>query len=227
MTIHKVDCCRSSQYKDSTLTVHLYPSIRNNKRYDAEGIWHTLFKAHEKVAKVLDLATNIDIIIFESPYVIAEYGFGANTDNFDAITIRLSPDFVDIMGSIQLHMPALLAHELHHACRQRKLPYWDHTTLKDAMISEGLAENFQHALYPKSPLHVNPEVERELKTWEEKARKDANSTTYDYDGWFYGNDTMPRWIGYTIGYHIVRNHIISKNTTAAKAVWAKSSDIKL
>ena len=34
-------------------------------------------------------------------------------------------------------------------------------------------------------------------------QRDLSATDYDHGAWFYGAGTLPRWIGYTLGYAIV------------------------
>lgn len=40
----------------------------------------------------------------------------------------------------------------------------------------------------------------------EKLRSQLDSNYYDYDTIFFnGNDELPRWVGYSLGYYLVKN----------------------
>jgi len=210
--------CLIFEAHGSKLTIHPYPSIRNNKRYDIALLQSLLSEAFGKVSALLDVG-EVDGILFESESyaIIEEYGFGAVTENQEALVLTLSPDKSDLSESLKKYYCALIAHELHHAVRFQKYPYRrGGFTLYESIIFEGLGEVFQEELYPDAPLHINPEVTG-LVDWIKRVKNE--DTKYDYNAWFYGTGDIPRWAGYTIGYQIVKRTLINKKITAADAVW--------
>ncbi|MDN4495271.1 DUF2268 domain-containing protein [Ureibacillus aquaedulcis] len=119
-----------------------------------------------------------------------------------------------------VELQALLAHEYHHICR---LSYLDKSPqeidLLDTLIIEGMAEFAVEELYG----------ERSLSPWTKGYSQEECSNLWikyfaraihvkDVDNHFpflYGNEVvgLPKWIGYCIGYRIVRSYIENGGTT--------------
>lgn len=54
---------------------------------------------------------------------------------------------------------------------------------------------------------------------------DFNDERYDYDTIFYtGDDTLPRWSGYRLGYYYVKKYLRQKNSTVFDATLASYSE---
>ncbi|MEO7617656.1 MAG: DUF2268 domain-containing putative Zn-dependent protease [Candidatus Saccharibacteria bacterium] len=219
----KNTACLVFESEKSKLTIHVYPSVRNNPIYDLVLLHKLVEESYQKVAAILPIG-EVDAILFESETyaIIPEYGFGAVTENKEALVLTLSPVKVDLSKSLEKDYPALVAHELHHAVRFQEYPYRnDRFSLLESVVFEGLAEVFQEELYPDSPLHINPEI-TDFDEWIRKML--AEDKNYDYNAWFFGSAEIPRWTGYSIGYYIVKRTLQDKKMTAADAVWMKAEE---
>jgi hypothetical protein len=106
-----------------------------------------------------------------------------------------------------------LTHEFHHCLRFRSVGYG--TTLAEALVSEGLADQFDrevnggdgqmwnHALRPEQRPALLRQAEGAFRL-----------SRYDHRLWFFGGkhgsdliSLIPRWAGYTIGYHLVEAYL--------------------
>ena len=100
----------------------------------------------------------------------------------------------------------MLAHELLHCLRFAAVGYAH--GMGEALVAEGLCDQFDreangghgrpwsHALAPHQWPAVLAQIEPLL-----------DGRAYDHAAWFFGRqhslDTIPRWTGYTVGYHLV------------------------
>jgi len=107
-----------------------------------------------------------------------------------------------------------LVHECHHACRMSKTN-WS-LTLLELMIREGLADHFMidvtHCEQPHWSRALNKE---EIKQYMIKAKPilyiKQESWTQEFDEWLIfgrkGDDPIPGWTGYSLGWVIVENYL--------------------
>ena len=112
----------------------------------------------------------------------------------------------DLEKALEVWLPPLLAHELHHAERIVDGPgYGD--SLTEAIVTEGLAVVFSLEVFPETP---TPSWARALprgsvcRWWDRATRR---GTGYDHARWFYGSEDIPRWAGYSIGFALVRRYL--------------------
>jgi hypothetical protein len=133
---------------------------------------------------------------------IPGWGIGGRASGGTTVDLSVDPGFPGLAGVLAARLPPLTAHELHHIVRTRGPGYG--ATLLEALVSEGLADQFALELYGGPP---PPWVEAldgaELEQWLAEAEEEFDSTGYDHDAWFFGNATIPRWTGYTIGHRLV------------------------
>ena len=133
---------------------------------------------------------------------IPGWGMGGFTSNAATVEMFIDPGFPGIAALIETRLSPLTAHELHHAVRVRGPGIG--RTLLDALVSEGLADQFALELYggPPTPWMIALQG-AELEEWLDRASKEFDSTTYDRPSWFRGNGTIPRFAGYAIGHELV------------------------
>jgi hypothetical protein len=133
---------------------------------------------------------------------IPGWGIGGRASGGTTVELSVDPAFPGLAGVLAARLPPLTAHELHHIVRTRGPGYG--ATLLEALVSEGLADQFSLELYGGPP---PPWVEAldgaELEHWLDEAAEEFDSTAYDHDAWFFGNGTIPSWTGYTIGHRLV------------------------
>ncbi len=132
---------------------------------------------------------------------IPELGIGGSVYRRGLVTLTLDPDNPRFAPSLaDGALRRTLVHEVHHALRivTRRLG----GTLGDAIVAEGLAGQFCRLALGNPPepweAAVAPaDLRRHLP---DRAAMDA--PRYDHAAWFYGRGTLPRWIGYTLGYRL-------------------------
>lgn len=162
---------------------------------------------------------DINIVPNQAWLIMPEFGFGAITYSPNLLYISVDSRACT-KKVITEEFGAMVVHELNHVARLAKLNIenWDEVTFLEDAIQEGIAVLFQELLYPKSALYINNDVMDDIDGWIGKAKKIYNKkrNDYDRDGWFFGSKTLPRWAGYTIGYHLVKKYYNSNKITLQK-----------
>ena len=129
----------------------------------------------------------------------------------------------------------MVAHELCHAARWGKNDEWANTLL-DCMVSEGIA-TYLEAEFVKDreekTFFIKTILERtddENKKILEKLRDRLDSNDYDYDYnaiFFNGDDKLPRWSGYSLGYYLVKKYLEKTNKKIEDAFADKYAEFKI
>jgi hypothetical protein len=164
-------------------------------------------------------------------FTIPDVGIGGFTDPSTGV-VRISMDAkspLPVRRLLATWLPITLAHELHHSRRILDGPgYGD--TLLDAMIAEGSAEAFVREVYPDAP--PIPWVRRMSERTEARTWRKARTVLRGLDDasvhqrWFFGEDDIPRWAGYKIGYRIANAYLDHHpSSSAADLALLKSADI--
>lgn len=152
--------------------------------------------------------TNLDIVFLHAPAatVSGEY-IGGRSTSASTIFIYFDTGCSDLDMIIEEKLPAVLAHEYHHACRWKTVGYGN--TLGEALVTEGLADHFSLQVFKGGvPKWCCALTESEIKTWLKKASKELENKDYDHIAWFFGdNKTFPGWVGYSLGYFIVEKYL--------------------
>jgi hypothetical protein len=103
-----------------------------------------------------------------------------------------------------------VAHELHHLVRWQHAGYG--STLGEAILTEGLATYYESIIANWTPPWAESKLNAGIIN---RAKKEWNDTNYNHFDWFFEGE-MGRWLGYTIGYEIVKQ-IYSKKFDLAKS----------
>lgn len=194
-----------------------------------ELILSAVKKAEEYVFPRLKIDWSIDVVITNRVYefVIPEDGVGGRTYASDFILISINED--KITENI---LAETLVHELCHAARWGKNDEWMNT-LFDGIISEGIATYFESEFVKdksEKQLFLKTVVERSDEE-NEKIHKELESQLknerYDYQAIFFnGNDKLPRWSGYSLGYSTVKKYLEKSGKTIEEAFADKYADIE-
>ena len=183
-------------------------------------ILDTVKKAEEYVFPKLKIDWDIDVVITNRVYefVIPEDGVGGRTYASDFILISINED--KITENI---LAETLVHELCHAARWGKNDEWMNT-LFDGMISEGIATYFESEFVKdksEKQLFLKTVVERsdeENEKIHEELKSQLKNERYDYQTIFFnGNDKLPRWSGYSLGYLTVKKYLEKSGKTIEEA----------
>ena len=178
----------------------------------------------------LKIDWDIDVVISASAYsiIIPEDGVGGQTYASDFIVCALDLKSISIA-----RFKEMLAHELGHAARWGKNDEWMNT-LFDGMISEGVAtyfgtefakNNSEKQFFTKTMLERSDEENERILN---ELRGNLDDKNYDYQTIFFtGNDKLPRWSGYSLGYYLVKKYLEKTHKTIEEAFADKYEDFRI
>lgn len=158
----------------------------------------------------------VDIIVVDAPYsAIPELGVGGYTPSANIVYINLDSGHKILEEDIFTGM----VHELHHAMRWRNPGYG--STLKEALITEGLACLVEFEATGEEPVYTQVKFHKGIKI---PSEQELSSEDYDHHTMFIaGNDDLPRWFGYAFGYKIVKDYSKKLHKTASSLVHEPAS----
>ncbi|MGK9085293.1 DUF2268 domain-containing protein [Brucella intermedia] len=145
----------------------------------------------------------LDILLNRSKHIIPEIGILGRSHNSMLFSLNFDPDNPNLKPSLTNGtLQRQLLHEIHHCMRMAGPGYgW---TLGEALVSEGMAGHFVQHL-----MNTPPELwERAVPIDRLKVHcptvAELQSTDYDHAEWFFGRGEIPRWLGYSMGFELVR-----------------------
>ena len=173
------------------------------------------------------------IVVSSSPTTptIPQDGIGGRTYHSRLIVIALdksqhepSEDFIF----------ETVCHELSHSLRWENVPEFAET-LFDSMVMEGLAVVLEEQAMNQSGYELRQffltEVRRtelkEINTMIAVLNDKFDDTEYDYETIFFsGNDLLPRWTGYKLGYYLVKRYLSKTKQTIDQATLASYKELR-
>ena len=160
--------------------------------------------------------------------IIPENGAGGFTFSADFIRIN-----IDDEKATENLISENVVHELCHAARWGKNDEWI-KSLFDGLIFEGLAcvledefasNNSEKTLFIKTILERSDEENEKILA---VVRDKLDSNEYNYDEIFFnGNNKLPRWAGYSLGYYLVKKYLEKTNKRIEDAFDDKYADFKI
>jgi uncharacterized protein YjaZ len=166
-------------------------------------------QAIQKINKHLNVL-DIDVVVADHPRgAIDEEGVGGRMLTKHYVRISIDPEHDNVQENLGIEIRRSLAHELNH-CVWHDI-HGSNETLMETLIMEGLAQHFDRQLHPDAdpyPWSVAVKGER-LQGLRERARKKFDNEDYDYRKWFFGigDNDIPKWTGYAIGFTIVGEYM--------------------
>ncbi|MBB1532467.1 hypothetical protein HG461_003530 [Candidatus Saccharibacteria bacterium] len=195
-----------------------------------EMIISAIKTAEEYVFPKLKIDWDIDLLVTNRlrDIVIPEDGVGGSTRTADFIEFAINEE-----KATENLISEMIAHELCHAARWGKNDELI-IALFDGMISEGIA-TYLEAEFVKGreekTVFIKTILERsdnENKKILEELRDQLDSNYYDYYTIFFnGNDKLPRWSGYSLGYYLVKKYLEKTNKKIEDALTDKYADFKI
>ena len=178
----------------------------------------------------LKIDWDIDVVLTANAYslIIPEDGVGGYTYASNFIVSAL-----DLKSMSIPRFKEMLVHELCHAARWGKNDEWMNT-LFDGMISEGVAtyfgtefakNNSEKQFFTRAMLERSDEENERILN---ELRGNLDDKNYDYNTIFFtGNDKMPRWSGYSLGYYLVKKYLEKTHKTIEEAFADKYEDFRI
>lgn len=210
--------------------VNILLAEANGNLLDKKEMIKTAVKTAEKyVFPKLKIDWDIDILVTNRiPMNIPENGAGGFTFSADFIRI-----IIDDEKATENLISENVVHELCHAARWGKNDEWI-KSLFDGLIFEGLAcvledefasNNSEKTLFIKTILERSDEENEKILA---VVRDKLDSNEYNYDEIFFnGNNKLPRWAGYSLGYYLVKKYLEKTNKRIEDAFDDKYADFKI
>lgn len=184
--------------------------------------------AEKYVFPKLKIDWDIDVLVTNRiPMIIPENGAGGYTFSADFIRIN-----IDDEKATENLISENVVHELCHAARWGKNDEWT-KSLFDGLLFEGIAcvledefanNNLEKTLFIKTILERSDEENEKILA---VVRDKLYSNEYNYDEMFFnGNDKLPRWSGYSLGYYLVKKYLKKTNKRIEDAFADKYADFR-
>lgn len=208
----------------------LLAEANGNLSSNREMIADAIKTAEEYVFPKLKVNWDIDLLVTNRLYdiIIPEDGVGGRTRTSDFIEFVINEE-----KATKNLISEMVAHELCHAARWGKNDEWINS-LFDGIISEGIA-TYLEAEFVKDQkektVFIKTILERtndENKKILEKLRDQLESNYYDYNTIFFnGNDKLPRWSGYSLGFYLVKKYLEKTHKKIEDAFADKYAEFKI
>ena len=184
-----------------------------------DAIEHCHKSSMSAIRKLLPVA-EVDVVVLAGGNVIPELGMLGYAPDRHHIYITIDPENQNLLLNFEEEYRAALGHELHHCMRHSGPGYG--TTLREALVSEGLACKFETELRRDgaAPIYAVQVGDKCLSNLLAKVALESDQTPYDHFGWFFGSTErkIPRWAGYSLGYKWA-NEYVARTGTPASRLW--------
>ena len=174
----------------------------------------------------------VDVIIATPSFIlptIAEDGIAGKTLHSRLIILSLDKNQHEISEGFIFET---ICHEMSHSLRWEKLPEYAETMF-DGMILEGLAVALEEEAMIKTgrqdkqfflkEIQETPraEIDKMITVLKDK----FEDKIYDYNKIFFaGDDILPRWAGYRLGYYFVKQYLHQTDQDIVQATLASYKD---
>ena len=174
----------------------------------------------------------VDVIIATSSFIlptIAEDGIAGKTLHSRLIILSLDKNQHEISEGFIFET---ICHEMSHSLRWENLPEYAETMF-DGMILEGLAVALEEEAMIKTgrqdkqfflkEIQETPraEIDKMITVLKDK----FEDKIYDYNKIFFtGDDILPRWAGYRLGYYFVKQYLRQTDQDIVQATLASYKD---
>jgi hypothetical protein len=166
-------------------------------------------------------------------HILPVWGVGGRTTSVHSIEFYFDPNHPNFKVENVLRG---LVHEFHHAGRLR-MPNFQ-LTLLECIVNEGLADHFMLEVLnceitPFSNALTEEQIQQTMIRVKPFARIKFESWTNEFNDkyfapWMFGrkgDDPVPHWAGYSIGWKIVENYIIAHPEARASSLVFTSPEV--
>ncbi|HEU5121952.1 MAG TPA: DUF2268 domain-containing putative Zn-dependent protease [Candidatus Saccharimonadales bacterium] len=202
---------------------------------DEVAIFQEAAKAAEDfISANFNFDYDVDIVITAPVYLlptIPEDGITARTYTSHFIIVVVDKQQAAITEDFVFET---ICHEMSHSLRWEKLPEYGDTLFKD-MILEGLAIVLEEKAMADTKRKQTQYFFRTMQETDQAMIDDItsqlkgkfNSEQYDHQKvLFTGDDKLPRWAGYRLGYYFVKKYLDATGSTINEATLASYGDFE-
>lgn len=177
-------------------------------------------KTARRVAPDLGIS-DVDLVLCDYPgLAIPSIGVGGYAPGAHLAFIALDPQDAGF-SEWRSHLPATIAHELHHLARWSGPGYG--TTLLDSLVSEGLATLHETEYMGREPVYARAVRDLDALWHEVEPLLDRTDLHAQY---FFGAPGVPQWAGYSLGYELARRYCANRGIAARDAAMVPASDFR-
>ena len=186
--------------------------------------------AHEYVFPKLKVDWDIDLLVTNRLHdiIIPEDGVGGRTRASDYIEFAINEE-----KATKNLISEMIVHELCHAARWGKNDEWA-DSLFNSIISEGIA-TYLEAEFVKNREEKTVFIKTVLRRTDDENKKileklsdQLDSNYYDYNTIFFnGDNNLPRWSGYSLGYYLVKKYLEKTNKKIEDAFADKYANFRM
>ncbi len=166
----------------------------------------------------------IDVLVYPTRFVIPELGVNGFAEGDGIVHMKLDPSNPHWESRFREAIPALLCHELHHCVRAASVGYGQ--TLREALVSEGLACAFEYEMTGAVPFYAQAVQPEEIAALWKQAEPLLDQPGYDHAAWFFGSTpaSIARHAGYSMGLACVKDYLDRHALGADQAVSVPAKD---
>ena len=210
--------------------VNILLTEANGNLSDKKEVIKNAVRTAEKYAfQKLKIDWDVDVLITNRiPMIIPENGVGGYTFSADFIRINIDND-----KATENLISENVVHELCHAARWGKNDEWT-KSLFDGLIFEGIActleaefakDKSEKTLFIRNVLERSDKENKKILA---EIRDKLDSNEYNYDEIFFnGNDKLPRWSGYSLGFYLVKKYLEKTHKKIEDAFADKYAEFKI
>ena len=197
-------------------------------RLEERDIWALAGKEYTRLRKLWD-GPEVDIYMY--PLTKKRPSMEGHVANKNGVAYK-NALFLFVTPELEeQELYALLAHEYHHICRifhRGSSPM--ERTLSESLVIEGMAEAAVEELYGEgwlSPWAKRYTIEQAKDMWARhfvpslEVKGVLNHRPFLYGDW---KQRLPKWGGYSIGYHIVQSYLQNNGPVSQKKLCKLSAD---
>lgn len=190
--------------------------------------------AEDFISDTFEFDYDVDIIITTPTYhigTILEDGIGGRTYTSHFIIIVVDKQQAKITEDVLFET---MCHEMSHSLRWEKVPEYADTLFQN-MVLEGLAVVLEEKALLDTKrrrkqhfLEVVQQTDQAtINTIISRLKDKFDGKQYDHEKIFFtGDDKIPRWAGYRLGYHLVKKYLEATGSTVNQATLASYSDFE-
>lgn len=215
--IFNIECMGSAM---ALMTLHL---VNARKQLSGMDSWlsEKLNDAFAVADRLLPLE-DTDVVVRAGTGIIPEKGHLGYAPAKGVVYVTVNPGSPSLQANEAHSLERMLAHELHHSARWDGPGYGE--TLGEALVSEGLAGHFAQEAFAGDPEPWERLPASDLRPYLSRAEAEWGDASYDHAAWFFGSQDLPRWLGYSLGYQLVRQYLSGHGDERASSLVHASAD---